>query len=153
LGGHIRCAMLGKSNLPVAAEELSGERLPLEFRGLLPAIQQDIPAGSKLIKAHECHYLGRTFAHLTFERDSHLVSLVITRKGDGEVLKSSDLKPTLMHSGIPIYEAGVQQFEISSFETRDHLIYTISDLPHIGNLDFMVSLATPLLKFFHQIEG
>ena len=103
--------------------------------------------------AHHCGYKGRKYTHITMQNDSHLMSLVIARKGQGESLGASGMASVLSESGIPMYTAGVQRFNIAVFETRDCLVYVISDLSADKNSRMMVAMAPALRKFLQLREG
>jgi hypothetical protein len=79
--------------------------------------------------------------------------VVITRKDWGESFTKADLLPALAQSGIPIYRAGVQSFQIAAFETSEHLVYFISDLPQQKNMDIMLALAPDVREFLRRLES
>jgi hypothetical protein len=60
--------------------------------------------------------------------------------------------PALTESGIPMYQAGVQRFQISAFETRDRLVYFISDLSKEKNTEMMLALAPQVKAFLRKQE-
>lgn len=130
LGDHINCAVFRK--YPAAAppvEQLARELGP-GFSGLLPLVEAHVPAGYRLMLGHHCEYHGRKFVHLAWRNDEHLLSLVITRKQPGESLGPSALA-----------QDGVQRFAMSAFESRDFLVYLVSDLPLEQNAGTMLALA------------
>lgn len=73
--------------------------------------------------------------------ESNILSLVITQKVNRETFRAEDMLPALSESGIPMYQAGVQRFEISAFETSDFLVYFISDLDKQRNTELTLALA------------
>ena len=79
--------------------------------------------------------------------------MVIARKDGGESFAKADLLPALAQSGIPIYRAGVQNFQIAAFETSGHLVYFISDLPEQKNMDIMAALAPGVREFLRRLES
>jgi len=52
-----------------------------------------------------------------------------------------------------MYTAGVQRFNIAAFETRDSLVYVISDLSAEKNSHMMLAMAPALKKFIQQHES
>jgi hypothetical protein len=72
---------------------------------------------------------------------------VITRKANGESFGLAGMLPVLNESGIPMYQAGVQRFQIAAFETGDYLVYFISDLGKQQNTNQMLALAPRVKEF------
>jgi anti-sigma factor RsiW len=148
LADHLHCAVIrGRAN---RSQDVV-DKLPAEFKELIPIVHEHIPVDLSLILAHECRYHGRAYVHLTFRNDRSLLSLVIARKQSGESLGNEHLAPTLSPSGIPMYTAGVKQFQVAVFESRNFLVYTVSDLPHENNLDVLAALAPSLQVFLNQM--
>jgi hypothetical protein len=102
--------------------------------------------------AHQCTYKGREFIHLSLMDNSNMLSLVITRKVNRESFRAEDMLPTLSESGIPMYQVGVHRFEISAFETSDHLVFFISDLDKQRSTQLMLALAPQVQGFFARLE-
>jgi hypothetical protein len=148
LGDHLHCAIIRQR----ANRSKAGlDTLPAEFKGLAPIVQRHVPAELPLVLAHECWYQGRKFVHLTFRNDRHLLSLVIARKQTGESLSLANLLPETAESGIPMYTASARDFQVASFESREFLVYTVSDLTRPKNLDVLVSLAPTLQTFLNRV--
>ena len=59
----------------------------------------------------------------------------------------------LTESGLSVYRAGVQRFQMAAFETRDHLIYVISDLPQERNTELMRAMTPALSIYLSKLEG
>jgi hypothetical protein len=153
LGDHIHCAVARKSHQLLTADGTWGANLPHGFSGLAPLVRQYIPKEFAMVMAHECSFRSRKFVHLTFQSGVKLASLVIARKEDGESLRASGLPRVLIESGIPMYAAGVEQYRIAAFESRDHLIYTVSEMPQDRNVQWMAALMPSLQQFLKQMEG
>jgi hypothetical protein len=153
LKDHVHCAVFRKYPKTPPATETLIEKLGPEDKGLLPIVRQNVPADFQAMLAHHCSYKGRKYTHITMQSDSHLMSLVIARKGQGESLGESGIASVLSESGIPMYTAGVQRFHIAAFETRDSLVYVISDLSVEKNSNMMLAMAPALRKFLQQHEG
>jgi hypothetical protein len=139
LGDHIHCSVFAKP--PATKPDQIAESLGPEFKDLAPIAQRYVPEQYRLTLAHRCSYHGRHFVHLSFMNDSHLVSLLVTKRGDGESFEAEKLLPALVQSGIPMYQANVQRFAISGFETRDYLVYMVSDLAPEENLQILTAMA------------
>jgi len=136
LGDHVHCAVPRQTMAP---SQVAVDKLPAEYKELIPIVHQHVLPKFPLVLAHECGYQGRKFVHLTFRTDRGLLSLVITRKQKGESL-ATGMRAT-----------NVRQFQVAAFESRGFLIYTVSDLPPQKNLDILVALAPSLQHFLDQM--
>jgi len=52
-----------------------------------------------------------------------------------------------------MYRSGVQRFEITGFETRDHLVYIISDLPGQENVRILTALAPAVTELLNKAKS
>ncbi len=153
LGDHVHCTVFRKlPNEAPSTEAMLGELGP-DYGGLLPVVRKQVSDEYRVVMAHRCTYHARKFVHITLVSSSKLLSLVITRKGAGESFRSGELAPALAQSGIPIYETGVQRFSIAGFESREHLVYVVSDLNERQNLEMMAGLAGPVHEFLKKLEA
>lgn len=101
----------------------------------------------------DAELLGRKFIHLALKSDSRLLSLVLTRKQEGESFVTEGLLPVEEFNGVPVYRAAAQRFEIAAFESGEHLAYVISDLPRDGNLKLMLALTPDVKELLSGIES
>ena len=152
LGDHIHCAVFRKyPKNPPTTQDFIGKMNP-QYAGLIPIVRSQVPDSYRMMLAHQCSYHRRKFVHLSLMNDSNMLSLVITRKGDGESFNTEDMLPALVQAGIPMYQSSVQRFQISAFETRDYLIYFISDLPKQQNTELMLALGPKVKDFLVSEE-
>jgi len=153
LGDHIHCSVFRKyPKNPPKLEELITQMDP-QYSGLIPIVRKHVPEQYQMRLAHECTFHNRKFVHVSLMDGSNLLSLVITRKNGGESFNSAGLPPALAQSGIPIYQSGVQRFQITSFETRDYLVYFISDLSRNENTGMMLAMSTEVREFLTHLES
>ena len=152
LGDHIHCSVFRKYSKNAPTTESFLEKMNPQYAGLIAIVRSQIPGSYRMMLAHECRYQQRKFVHLSLMDGSHQVSLVIARKGDGESFLTENMLPALMESGIPMYQSDVQRFQMTAFETRDHLVYFISDLPKQQNTTFMLALAPQVKAFLAKAE-
>jgi hypothetical protein len=153
LGDHIHCAVFRKFPKEAPKLEDLARKLGPQYNGLIPIVRKRVPDTYRMVIAHECRYHGRRFIHLSLKSESRLLSLVIARKNDGESFEAGKVLPALAESGVSFYRAGVQRFKIASFESRDHLVYLVSDLGGEQNMEMMVALAPDLKSFLEGLEG
>jgi hypothetical protein len=86
------------------------------------------------------------------ENDAHVLSLVITRRNPSESFAAEGLLPALVQSDIPMYQSGVQRFAMTAFETREFLVYFVSDLPQQDNSRMMLAMAPGVKGVLKAIE-
>jgi len=153
LGDHLHCAVFRKFPSKAPAVEEMETKLGPEFKDLIPVVRQFVPQDYKLVLGHACRYQGRKFIHLSLKGASGLLSLVITAKKDGESFQIEGILPELVQSGIPVYSAGVQRFQIAAMESRDHLVYFISDLPGKQNMELLRAMAPSLRQILEKVES
>ena len=160
LRDHIHCSVFRNypKNAPTAEEILNPRSekgvkpISTEYAGLIPIVRSQVPEKYRMTLAHRCTYSGREYIHLSLRDESNMLSLVITRKVNGESFRADDLLPALSESGIPMYQTGIQRFQISAFETSDYFVYFISDLGRRQNTDLMLALAPPVKGFLAKLE-
>jgi len=152
LGDHLHCSVFRKLPKDTPSVEQFIQKMAPQYSGLIPIVRDQVPADYKMIIAHQCRYHGRRFVHLSLEDGSNRVSLMITQKHEGESFDTEGLIPELVQSGIPVYQSGVQRFQIAAFESRDFLVYFVSDLPKDQNTKMMASLAPQVKDFLKKLE-
>jgi hypothetical protein len=153
LGDHVHCSFFRKfPKTPPPTDQFIAKLGP-EYAGLIPIVRENVPSQYQLMLAHQCKYHNRKFIHLSLLDGSHLLSLVISRKGDGESFQTEGILPALVQSDIPMYQSGVQRFEMTAFETRDHLVYFISDLPKGKNTQLMLAMGPQVKALLARLES
>jgi anti-sigma factor (TIGR02949 family) len=145
LGDHIHCSVFRKylAN-PPAAQEMA-QKLGPAYAGLLPLLRATVPQEYRVIMAHQCGYAGRKYIHLTMQKGTELVSVVIARKEPGESL--SGLPERKRPAGIPVYQSAADQYEIAGFEAGGYLAFVVSAMRGRANLEIATNLAPALHEF------
>lgn len=152
LGDHVHCAVYKAFSKQHPTLEQMAQDMG-QYKDLTPIIMKEIPAGYRVEMAHQCRYHGRRFVHVTLRKGFTLVSIVISRKGEGESFEKGQLIPILTESGISIYETPAQRFDVSGFETRDYLVYVVSNLRQQDNLKMMLALAPSVSSFLQSVQS
>ena len=152
LGDHIHCSVFRKYPKNPPTTEQFIQKMNPQYAGLIPIVRSQVPDNYRMTLAHQCSYHRRKFVHLSLMSDSNMLSLVITRKGDGESFSTEDMLPALVQAGIPMYQSSVQRFQMTAFETRDYLVYFISDLPKQQNTQLMLALGPKVKDFLVSEE-
>ena len=153
LGDHIHCAVFRKypKNPPTTAQFI--EKMGPKYSGIIPIVREQVPTDFRLLLAHQCKYKGRQFVHIVLRSDRRLLSVVLTRKADGETFTAEQLAPALSEAGLSIYSASTQRFQIAAFESRDYMVYVISDMPQDRNMELMRAMAPQLETYLDKLEG
>jgi hypothetical protein len=151
LKDHVHCSVFRKyPENPPSLDQMTKTMGPA-YSGLLQLVKTNIPEQYRIVMAHQCGYKGRRFVHLTMRDGDHLVSLVIARKQEGESLATSS--PALRPSGIPVYQALAQRYEVAGFETDQYMAFVVSDLSGGKNLRIAQNLAPAVHGFLAGIQG
>jgi len=153
LGDHVHCAVFRKyPQNPPSPEEMASAIGP-DFAGVIPLVREHAPGDLRLVLAHRCTYHDRHFVHLILKNDSRLLSVIFTRKSEGPPVTAGDLAPAWTEGGLPTYQSSVQRFQIASFQSRDYLVYIISDTPAQQNLATMQAMAPSLSAYLRKLES
>ncbi len=153
LGDHIHCAVFRKypKNPPTMAQFV--EKMGPKYSGIIPIVREQVPSDFRLLIAHQCKYKGRQFVHMVLRSDRRLLSVVLTRKAEGEAFTAEQLVPALTEAGVSIYSASTQRFQLAAFESRDYMVYVISDMPEERNMELMRAMAPQLQTYLDKLEG
>jgi len=139
LGDHLHCALFRKyPQNPPSLPEMQ-DKLGEEYKGLLPLVAPAVPAGYKVVMAHQCTFGGRKFIHLTMRKGTDVISLAIARKSAGETFTA--LAASATASGVPVYQTSTAGYQIAGFESDRYLAFVVSDLHATANLQIAVTLA------------
>jgi|SRR5579871_5598954 len=153
LGDHVHCAVFRKypKNPPSMAQFAAD--MGSQYSGIIPIVRERVSGNFRLLIAHHCSYHGRRFVHLALGNDSALISVLITRKGNNEDFRVEEIVPELSEAGISIFHSDVQRFQIEAFESHDHMVYVISDLPATRNLELTENLAPALTSYLNKLAS
>ncbi|MBS1857892.1 MAG: zf-HC2 domain-containing protein [Acidobacteria bacterium] len=132
LADHVHCAVFRRypANGPSAAEMLAELG---SYRDLLGAVSAAIPKSWHVVMAHRCSYQGRKYAHVILRDGDRLISLVVTRREQGESF--SGMTPARTIGGAAIYAAEAGGFRLGGFESGSYLAFVVSDLEPARNLE------------------
>ena len=150
---HVHCGVFRKyPKNPPSVDSFAAKVTP-EYMPLISIMKASLPADYNVYIAHKCRYHGRQYVHLSLMNGSKLVSLIIAQKQPGETFRNSELAAVAGDSGGDLYQAGVQRFQITGFETREHLAYIVSDLPAGENAEVMLAAAPSIRALLAKIES
>lgn len=152
LGDHVHCTVYRK--FPKLRKPLGElvQNLEPRFHGLAQLVSNKMPDPYQVVLAHQCKYKGRKFVHVAMTDEEKIVSLIVAKKDGGEGFSASMLKPALEREGIPVYQAGVQRFQVAGFENREYLVYVVSDLDETRNREVLARLAPGVRDFINNLS-
>ena len=148
---HVHCAVYRKLTSPYPTLEEMAQALGPGEGELVAAMQAHIPANYRVAMAHRCDFHGREYVHLIATDGSHRISLLVTNRAQGEAFEN-DLKAVATESEMSLYTSSAQRFEISGFETRDHLIYLVSDLDPARNFSAFTAMVPEIARTIRTHE-
>ena len=153
LGDHLHCAHFRKFPENPAAFERMAEQMGPEYAPLVETIHAKIGEPLQVVLAHRCTYRGRRFVHVALRSTQTLLSVVIARKEPGESFSVTDLRVIRNESGVALFGASAERFEVAGFATRDHLAFVVSDLAPDDNARVARNLTPALHQFLTTLES
>ena len=115
-------------------------------------MKDKLPADYLVAVGHRCHYQGREFIHLIMRTQEDVVSLVITRK-NGEAFPTDGVAAIVQVAGGPIYQAAWANQQVAGLETRDHLVFVVSNETSDANLQIATRLAPSVRDLLARLES
>ena len=151
LGDHVHCAIFRKypENPPTTAQMLAD--LGPAYQDLFDLVEKNIADDYRVVMAHQCSFARRKYVHVTLQKGHQIVSLVITRKQDGESVQGSS--PALTSSGLSVYGASAERYKIASFNAGRYLAFVVSDLPVSTNLQIAGKLAPAVHQYLTNLPA
>lgn len=146
LTDHLHCTMMRKQQAEPSSLEAMKSQLGPRYAALLPAVESHVPVNYRLLDAHQCKAQGRDFVHLVMQQGDRYLSVVVTERRAGEAFSTKNLVPSLAQAGIEFYQQGAGNFQIAGFESAQHLVYVISELPAEKNRQVMMAMAGDLRR-------
>jgi len=147
VGDHQNCAVQFRlAEKPISLED-AAERYDPSFRLLrdTPSDDWNTPIGAMhVIERHSCVFQERRFAHIVFQLQGQVISLLITRR-DGETIESvpgADRVPRL--AGLPSDDG----FHVVSFDIPGHIVFLVGSLGEQQLREVAQSLSGPLYSRF-----
>ncbi len=135
LGDHLHCTVYRQIlHGPVEERDLT-KSMGREFAPLAAVVRDKISESSELRLAHRCRYRGRTYVHLAVAgEDGSLLSVILTPKEGDDSLAAAGVLPVARASGVAIFAADEDGYQIAAFETEQDLGFVVSDLDRETNL-------------------
>jgi hypothetical protein len=149
---HVFCSIDHKlANKRFTPEQISEELGP-DYAGLVELVKGTVPQDLTVVVGHRCRYQGREFVHLIMRNQNDVVSLVITRKS-GEAFPTDGVAAIAQAASGPIYEAAWADQQVAGLETRDYLVFVVSNETNETNMQIASSLAPSVRSFLARLES
>lgn len=149
---HVFCAIDHHLANKQFTPEQMAEHLGPEYAGLVALVKERMPRDYTVTVGHRCHYQGREFIHLIMRNQNDVVSLVITRK-NGEAFPTDGVASLVQGAGGPIYRAAWANQQVAGLETRDHLVFVVSNETSDVNSQIASSLAPSVRDLLSRSES
>ena len=149
---HVFCAIDHHLANKQFTPEQMAEHLGPEYAGLVALVKERMPRDYTVAVGHRCHYQGREFIHLIMRNQSNVVSLVITRK-NAEAFPTNGVAAIAQAAGGPIYQAAWANQHVAGLETRDHLVFVVSNETSDANLQIAASLGPSVRDLLARLES
>jgi hypothetical protein len=153
LSDHVHCTIFRKYPAKAPSIDELSQSIGAEYSSLIPAIKRHVSYGTQIIMAHHCGYQGRKYVHVALKSGGGLISLVIAKKGPGESLTAEQLRSVVVQSGISLYSSAANPYSVSAFETRDHLIYLVSESGERRNAEMLAAMGPAIQALLTEIES
>lgn len=149
---HVHCSVFRKYPKNPRPLETVRRHLPESYQPVIPMLAAHVPKDFHVAIAHECGYGDRDVIHIGLKGGSKLMSLIITRKRAGDRFTADDATSVLAAASTPVYSAGVQRFQITALESRDYLVYLVSDLSKDESARIMLAVAPQVRSFLDNLR-
>lgn len=149
LQDHLHCAVFRKYARNAPPVEKLAEELGPRYAPLIPLLQKQVSGALRVEAAHICRVHNRRFVHVAARGSHQLLSLVITRKKDGESIEG--LLPALSQAGVTLYQGGAQKYQIAAFEAGEFRVYLVSDMAQQQNLEMLAAMAPEIQAMLQKL--
>lgn len=147
VGDHRNCAVQFRlPQKPISLEDAAAHYDP-SYRLLrdVPSDDWDSPIGQMhVVDRHSCVFRGRRFAHIVFQFEGQMVSLLITAN-DGKSVELGNSQDNALHLTDRPSEEG---FQVVSFEIPGHIAFIVGNLQERQLRQVAQSLSGPLYSQF-----
>ena len=141
---HVHCAIAG-----VYPRQTQRVQMELGLGPFAPMLQPvlDQAGGLPVVSAHRCTAEGRNYVHIILRQDRTLISVVLTRRMQGDTFPRAIGVRTVHAADITIHEGMSENYSVAGFQSGDFLAYIVSNLPDGQNNDLAVRLAPVIRKY------
>jgi hypothetical protein len=146
---HVFCAIDHEmANSRFTADQMR-EELGSQYAGLLPVVRNGVPSSYEVVVGHRCRYQGREFAHLIVRRGDEVLSLIVAQKNS----ESFPLRDGVGTTEQPVYDATWHDLHVTGMETRNRLVFVVSNAVKGDSQQIESSLAAAVSNFLKSAEA
>jgi anti-sigma factor (TIGR02949 family) len=153
LADHVHCSVFRKYPKQPPSVQTLNQKIGPEYKDLVNAISNEVPADFKVYIAHQCRYDERPFIHVGLHNGSRQISLLLARKKPGESFADSELKAVISGGGLHVYSASAERFHIAGMESDTHLAYVVSDVSREKSNQLMLALSPQIRRTLAGLSG
>jgi hypothetical protein len=139
INDHVHCAIAGKYPRQTMRVEMT-QGLGAQFAPMLQPVVDAAGIGS-VVSAHRCTIMGRSYVHVILRRGQMLLSVILTRRENGDVFPGEALARMVHHSEVPLHDASVAGYSVAGFESGEWLGYVVSAMPDARNRELAERIA------------
>jgi hypothetical protein len=139
INDHVHCAIAGNYPRQTTRVEMT-EGLGPQFAPMLQPVVEASDMDS-IVSAHRCTIMGRSYVHVILRRGQMLLSVILTRRGNGDVFPGEALARMVHHSEVPLHDASMAGYSVAGFESGAWLGYVVSAMPDSRNRELAERIA------------
>lgn len=125
---HRHCALkFSLREIPISLDEAAEKygKVNKDFdEAVMKALREVFGSKAKFLEAHSCIINGRQFAHVVIKYQDRIVSVLMTKREDGDTTKDSDAISCQSADGL----------RVACFESGKYSVFVVSDLEESDNL-------------------
>jgi hypothetical protein len=147
---HVHCAIAGNYPRQTMRVEMTQGLGPQFAPMLQPVIDAAGKSGMKIdsvVSAHRCTIMGRSYVHVILRRGQMLVSVILTRRENGDVFPGETLARMVHRSEVPLHDASVAGYSVAGFESGQWLGYVVSAMPELRNQELAERIAPVVANY------
>ena len=136
---HVHCAIAGNYPRQTMRVQMT-EGLGPQFAPMLEPVIEAADMDS-IVSAHRCTIMGRSYVHVILRRGQMLLSVILTRRGNGDVFPGDEMARMVHHSEVPMHDARMAGYSVAGFESGEWLGYVVSAMPDTRNRELAERIA------------
>ena len=139
INDHVHCAIAGHYPRQTMRVEMT-QGLGPQFAPMLQPVV-DAAGTDSIVSAHRCTIMGRSYVHIILRRGQMLLSVILTRRGSGDVFPGETLARMVHHSEVPLHDASMDGYSVAGFESGEWLGNVVSAMPDTRNRELAERIA------------
>lgn len=141
---HKHCALkFSLKEMPISLEEAAEKYGKVNKdldEAVIKPLREVFGDKAKFLEAHSCIINGRRFAHVVIEYQGKVVSVLLTKRENGDEKNDSDAISCQSADGL----------QVACFESGKYNVFVVSDLPEADNLLVARTISPSVKKHIEQ---